>query len=237
MNIEVIYMDQRMLSEQINYENFLLKVIKWVFLGVAVTALTSIVVILSGIIHYLINFYFPVLFVSVIVEIAFVWIINKKLQNYGDQVSYAMAKRYFILYSIVNGVVFSFLLSVISVYITALAFALTCAYFGLLYTITKYTSSDFSFIAKVCVAVLPILIIGYIILMFIQAPALYYIIVLIDLAVFTGITLYDLKKISIAYHQSLENQREGLALMCALNLYLDFVNIFIDILMLISDNN
>lgn len=148
-----------------------------------------------------------------------------------------MAKRYFILYSIVNGVVFSFLLSVISVYITALAFALTCAYFGLLYTITKYTSSDFSFIAKVCVAVLPILIIGYIILMFIQAPALYYIIVLIDLAVFTGITLYDLKKISIAYHQSLENQREGLALMCALNLYLDFVNIFIDILMLISDNN
>lgn len=237
MNIEVIYMDQRMLSEQINYENFLLKVIKWVFLGVAVTALTSIVVILSGIIHYLINFYFPVLFVSVIVEIAFVWIINKKLQNYGDQVSYAMAKRYFILYSIVNGVVFSFLLSVISVYITALAFALTCAYFGLLYTITKYTSSDFSFIAKVCVAVLPILIIGYIILMFIQAPALYYIIVLIDLAVFTGITLYDLKKISTAYHQSLENQREGLALMCALNLYLDFVNIFIDILMLISDNN
>ena len=230
-------MDQRMLSEQINYENFLLKVIKWVFLGVAVTALTSIVVILSGIIHYLINFYFPVLFVSVIVEIAFVWIINKKLQNYGDQVSYAMAKRYFILYSIVNGVVFSFLLSVISVYITALAFALTCAYFGLLYTITKYTSSDFSFIARVCVAVLPILIIGYIILMFIQAPALYYIIVLIDLAVFTGITLYDLKKISIAYHQSLENQREGLALMCALNLYLDFVNIFIDILMLISDNN
>lgn len=230
-------MDQRMLSEQINYENFLLKVIKWIFLGVAVTALTSIVVILSGIIHYLINFYFPVLFVSVIVEIAFVWIINKKLQNYGDQVSYAMAKRYFILYSIVNGVVFSFLLSVISVYITALAFALTCAYFGLLYTITKYTSSDFSFIAKVCVAVLPILIIGYIILMFIQAPALYYIIVLIDLAVFTGITLYDLKKISIAYHQSLENQREGLALMCALNLYLDFVNIFIDILMLISDNN
>ena len=237
MNIEVIYMDQRMLSEQINYENFLLKVIKWVFLGVAVTALTSIVVILSGIIHYLINFYFPVLLVSVIVEIAFVWIINKKLQNYGDQVSYAMAKRYFILYSIVNGVVFSFLLSVISVYITALAFALTCAYFGLLYTITKYTSSDFSFIAKVCVAVLPILIIGYIILMFIQAPALYYIIVLIDLAVFTGITLYDLKKISTAYHQSLENQREGLALMCALNLYLDFVNIFIDILMLISDNN
>ena len=141
-------MDQRMLSEQINYENFLLKVIKWVFLGVAVTAVTSIVVILSGIIHYLINFYFPVLFVSVIVEIAFVWIIIKKLQNYGDQVSYAMAKRYFILYSIVNGVVFSFLLSVISVYITALAFALTCAYFGIIIYYYKVYKFRFLFYSK-----------------------------------------------------------------------------------------
>ena len=126
-------MDQRMLTEQFDYENFLLKVLRWVFVGVAVTAVTSIVVILSGVINYLIDFYFPVLFISVIVEIAFVWVIGKKLQNHGDQVSYAMAKRYFILYSIVNGVVFSFILSVISVYITALAFALTCAYFGLLY--------------------------------------------------------------------------------------------------------
>ena len=50
-------MDQRMLSEQINYENFLLKVIKWVFFGVAVTAVTSIVMILSGVINYLIDFY------------------------------------------------------------------------------------------------------------------------------------------------------------------------------------
>ena len=230
-------MDQRMLSEQINYENFLLKVIKWVFLGVAVTAVTSIVVILSGVIHYLINFYFPVLFISVIVEIAFVWIINKKLQNYGDQVSYAMAKRYFILYSIVNGVVFSFLLSVISVYITAISFRFNLCLFWIIIYYYKVYKFRFLFYSKSMCCCFTILIIGYIILMFIQAPALYYIIVLIDLAVFTGITLYDLKKISIAYHQSLENQREGLALMCALNLYLDFVNIFIDILMLISDNN
>ena len=103
-------MDQRMLTEQFDYENFLLKVLRWVFVGVAVTAVTSIVVILSGVINYLIDFYFPVLFISVIVEIAFVWGIGKKLQNHGDQVSYAMAKRYFILYSIVNGVVFSFIL-------------------------------------------------------------------------------------------------------------------------------
>ena len=230
-------MDQKMLTKQMNYEKFLSEVIKWVFFGVGITAITSILVIFSGIIYALIPFYFPVLIISVITEIAFVWILNKKIDKPIDELSFSSVKRFFILYSIVNGVIFSFILASVSIYITALAFALTCAYFGLLYTITKYTSSDFSFVMKVCISVLPILIIGYIILIFIHAPALYYIIVLIDLAVFTGITLYDLKKISTAYHQSLENQREGLALMCALNLYLDFVNIFIDILMLISDNN
>lgn len=230
-------MDQKMLTKQMNYEKFLSEVIKWVFFGVGITAITSILVIFSGIIYALIPFYFPVLIISVIIEIAFVWILNKKIDKPIDELSFSSVKRFFILYSIVNGVIFSFILASVSIYITALAFALTCAYFGLLYTITKYTSSDFSFVMKVCISVLPILIIGYIILIFIHAPALYYIIVLIDLAVFTGITLYDLKKISTAYHQSLENQREGLALMCALNLYLDFVNIFIDILMLIMDNN
>lgn len=230
-------MDQKMLTKQMNYEKFLSEVIKWVFFGVGITAITSLLVIFSGIIYALIPFYFPVLIISVIIEIAFVWTLNKKVDKPIDELSFASVKRFFILYSIVNGVIFSFILASVSIYITALAFALTCAYFGLLYTITKYTSSDFSFVMKVCISVLPILIIGYIILIFIHAPALYYIIVLIDLAVFTGITLYDLKKISTAYHQSLENQREGLALMCALNLYLDFVNIFIDILMLIMDNN
>ena len=146
-------------------------------------------------------------------------------------------KSFFILYSIVNGVIFSFILASVSIYITALAFALTCAYFGLLYTITKYTTSSFSNIAKVCISVLPVMIIGYIILLFIQAPMLYYIIVFLDLLIFTGITLYDFKMISTMYEQSSEEYQEGLILFCAFELYLDFVNIFIDILMLIMDNN
>ncbi|MEE0777518.1 MAG: Bax inhibitor-1 family protein [Massilimicrobiota sp.] len=230
-------MDQKMLTKQMNYEKFLSEVIKWVFFGVGITAITSILVIFSGIIYALIPFYFPVLIISVIIEIAFVWILNKKIDKPIDELSFASVKRFFILYSIVNGVIFSFILASVSIYITALAFALTCAYFGLLYTITKYTTSSFSNIAKVCISVLPVMIIGYIILLFIQAPMLYYIIVFLDLLIFTGITLYDFKMISTMYEQSSEEYQEGLILFCAFELYLDFVNIFIDILMLIMDNN
>lgn len=230
-------MDQKMLTKQMNYEKFLSEVIKWVFFGVGITAITSILVIFSGIIYALIPFYFPVLIISVIIEIAFVWILNKKIDKPIDELSFSSVKRFFILYSIVNGVIFSFILASVSIYITALAFALTCAYFGLLYTITKYTTSSFSNIAKVCISVLPVMIIGYIILLFIQAPMLYYIIVFLDLLIFTGITLYDFKMISTMYEQSSEEYQEVLILFCAFELYLDFVNIFIDILMLIMDNN
>ncbi|NJE45170.1 Bax inhibitor-1 family protein [Massilimicrobiota sp. SW1139] len=230
-------MDQKMLTKQMNYEKFLSEVIKWVFFGVGITAITSLLVIFSGIIYALIPFYFPVLIISVIIEIAFVWTLNKKVDKPIDELSFASVKRFFILYSIVNGVIFSFILASVSIYITALAFALTCAYFGLLYTITKYTTSSFSNIAKVCISVLPVMIIGYIILLFIQAPMLYYIIVFLDLLIFTGITLYDFKMISTMYEQSSEEYLEGLILFCAFELYLDFVNIFIDILMLIMDNN
>lgn len=230
-------MDQKMLTKQMNYEKFLSEVIKWVFFGVGITAITSLLVIFSGIIYALIPFYFPVLIISVIIEIAFVWALNKKVDKPIDELSFASVKRFFILYSIVNGVIFSFILASVSIYITALAFALTCAYFGLLYTITKYTTSSFSNIAKVCISVLPVMIIGYIILLFIQAPMLYYIIVFLDLLIFTGITLYDFKMISTMYEQSSEEYPEGLILFCAFELYLDFVNIFIDILMLIMDNN
>ncbi len=230
-------MDQKMLTKQMNYEKFLSEVIKWVFFGVGITAITSLLVIFSGIIYALIPFYFPVLIISVIIEIAFVWTLNKKVDKPIDELSFASVKRFFILYSIVNGVIFSFILASVSIYITALAFALTCAYFGLLYTITKYTTSSFSNIAKVCISVLPVMIIGYIILLFIQAPMLYYIIVFLDLLIFTGITLYDFKMISTMYEQSSEEYPEGLILFCAFELYLDFVNIFIDILMLIMDNN
>ena len=225
-------MDQKMLTKQMNYEKFLSEVIKWVFFGVGITAITSILVIFSGIIYALIPFYFPVLIISVIIEIAFVWILNKKIDKPIDELSFSSVKRFFILYSIVNGVIFSFILASVSIYITALAFALTCAYFGLLYTVTKYTTSSFSNIAKVCISVLPVMIIGYIILLFIQAPMLYYIIVFLDLLIFTGITLYDFKMISTMYEQSSEEYQEGLILFCAF-----FVNIFIDILMLIMDNN
>ncbi len=67
---------------------------------------------------------------------------------------------------------------------------------------------------------LPVLMIAYILLIFISAPGLYYLVVFLDLAVFTGLTLYDFKHIEYAYEVAPQEalQRCGIAL-CITALY------------------
>lgn len=226
-------MDYSYQNHSMSYKDFFAKVIKWLVIGLSLTTITSIILSLLNIKGTFTFLYFPIMIVSSIVEIIMVIVLAKKINNLSMQ----SAKKYFYAYSIINGITMSMLLSLVAPGIAILAFALTCAYFGLLYTVSTHTTTDFSNIGKVCLSALPILIIGYIILFFIHAPMLYYGIIILDLILFTGITLYDMKKIKIGYQEASEEQLEGMAMMCALNLYLDFVNIFIDILSLISDFN
>ena len=121
--------------------------------------------------------------------------------------------------------------------VAVLAFAVTAVYFGLLYTVTQHTNNNFIGVGKVCLMALLVLMIAYILLIFISAPALYYLVVFLDLAVFTGLTLHDFKSIEYAYEIVPQEALQGMALLCALQLYMDFINILIDILMLVSDNN
>lgn len=226
-------MDYSYQNHYMSYKEFFTKIMKWLVIGLGLTTITSIILSLLNFSGFLTILYFPMMIVSSIVEIIMVIVLAKKINN----LSMDSAKKYFYAYSIINGITMSMLLSMVAPGISILAFALTCAYFGLLYTISTHTSTDFSFIGKICLSALPILIIGYIILFFIHAPILYYGIIFLDLVLFTGITLYDLKKIRISYEEASGEQLEGVAMMCALNLYLDFINIFIDILSLISDLN
>ena len=70
-----------------------------------------------------------------------------------------------------------------------------------------------------------------------NVPIYYHIIVILDLIIFTGLILYDMKKIQTIYEECLPEELESRAMMGAFLLYLDFINVFLDILMLIADNN
>ena len=63
----------------------------------------------------------------------------------------------------------------------------------------------------------------------------YHIIVILDLIIFTGLILYDMKTIQRIYEECLPEELESQAMKGALLLYLDFINVFLDILILLSE--
>lgn len=218
-------------NHYLSYHKFLSDIFKHLMIGIGLTTITSIIV--SVFIQYL-NFnglLIGVMIICSIIEIVMVICLSKKIRDLSSK----SAKKYFYSYSIINGITMSFLLGIIDPKVSILALALTFAFFGLLYTISIHMTYDFSKVGNICLYALPILLIGYIILFFYQAPLLYYGIIFIDLILFTGITLYDMKKIKSYYIDSSEEALSSLSMLCALEIYLDFINIFIDIVMLLDD--
>lgn len=219
--------------DKMSYGEFFGKVMRWMAVALGITTLTSFVFSFINLEHVLGGFYFIFLIACTVVELGLVFLLSKNVRD----MDIGKAKTYFIAYSVINGVVLSMWLNYVVPGVAVLAFAVTAVYFGLLYTVTKYTNYSFMGVGKMCLTALPILMIAFILLMFINAPGLYYLVVILDLAVFTGLTLYDFKNIEHSYNSTPSEALNGITLMCALQLYMDFVNILIDILMLVNDNN
>ena len=199
-----------------------------------VNGLHNIIFMVMIVIPFIIDgIYLSLLILSSIIEVFMVYFLVKRLTQLSNQ----SAKKYYYIYSILNGISLSLWINFTAPGAVIIAFALTCAYFGLLYTIVKYSKTNFLTMGKVCQAALPMLLIGYIILLFMNVPIYYHIIVILDLIIFTGLILYDMKTIQRIYEECLPEELESQAMKGALLLYLDFINVFLDILMLIADNS
>ncbi len=111
-------------------------------------------------------------------------------------------------------------------FITAGMFSATSVY-G--YTTRKDLTSMGSFMFMGLIGI----IIASIVNIFMQSSALHYVISVIGVIVFTGLTAWDTQRIKETYHVSHgQESLTKMAIMGALNLYLDFINLFIMLLRL-----
>ena len=124
--------------------------------------------------------------------------------------------------------------SIASAFVSSAAVFVTMALYG---TITKRDLSKFGAHAM---AALIALMIAYLINMFLQSPAIAYIFSFIAVIIFTVLTAWDAQKMKQIYiNYGGEVSTNGLAVLGALQLYLDFVNLFISLLQIfgMSDRN
>ncbi|HWY35796.1 MAG TPA: Bax inhibitor-1/YccA family protein [Nitrosopumilaceae archaeon] len=138
----------------------------------------------------------------------------------------------FILYSAITGVSLSFIFQTYKIGKIVNVFFSTSALFGLMAVLGATTKTDLTKMGSFLMMALFGIIIASVINFFTKSSGLDYIISFVGVIVFTGLTAYDVQKIKNLDAEYTGEGRMKLGLMGALNLYLDFLNMFLMLLRL-----
>lgn len=206
---------------------FLRKVFLNMVVGVLITTIVPIYLFgFNAILLYAIMPYFKIIMFA---EIALVFGLSLGI----NKMSSGTARMMFFLYSLMNGVLFSslgFVFHPVSIFYTlgvALIMFIVIAAYG--YT----TKEDLSNYGKYLMTGLISIIIMSLINFFLKAPILYWIGTVLGIVIFSALIAYDvnrIKKIAFQMSNGDEEVMNKLGIIGALNLYLDFINLFLYLL-------
>lgn len=143
----------------------------------------------------------------------------------------------FIAYSAVMGVSLSFIFLAYTAASISSTFFITAGTFGVMAFLGYTTKQDLTKFGSILIMALIGIIIAMVVNMFLGSAMMDYIISCLGVLIFTGLTAYDvqkLKRIGSGVEYGTESTNK-LAIMGALNLYLDFVNLFLFLLRLFGD--
>jgi len=149
-----------------------------------------------------------------------------------NRLSLTTATLMFILYSVINGALLSYIFLVYTASSVATVFFITAGTFGTMALVGYTTKTDLTSIGKYLFMALIGLIIATVVNVFIKSEGFTYILSYIGVLIFVGLTAYDSQKIKQMLIQAPDagESAQKLALLGALTLYLDFINLFIYLL-------
>ncbi|MCL1675056.1 Bax inhibitor-1/YccA family protein [Elizabethkingia meningoseptica] len=140
----------------------------------------------------------------------------------------------FMGYAVLNGLTLSLIFLIYTFSSIALTFFVTAGTFAVMSIYGYVTKSDLTKIGKILMMLLVGIIIASVVNLFLKSPMIYWITTYIGVAVFVGLIAYDTQKIKnyfleVGGDDSLIGK---MAIMGALTLYLDFINLFLFLLRL-----
>ncbi len=217
----------RFSAEQVASENaaFMRKVYGVMSVGLALTALTSLVVASTPAAIEAIFGNRIVFYGLLIAELAMVW----GFSAIAKRVSAVVAGLLFLAYAVVNGLTMAVIFLIYTKASIATTFFATAGMFGVLSVYGLTTKRDLTGVGSLAMMGLIGLIIASVINMFLHAEILTWITSSIGVLVFVGLTAYDTQKIrdlNVIGNQGTEADHKE-AIHGALTLYLDFINLFL----------
>ena len=212
---------------------YTVKTFLWMFLGLMTTFAVALFGYVTGTIVYVFAIpYFHI--ILLVAELAVVLVLSAKLQT----LNVATARVLFFAYAVLNGIVFSVYFLVFSMLSLILVFAMTAVYFGGMAVYGYCTKTDLSRLRPILVGGLLFLIVFGLLSLFLPMGMADRVVCLIGVAVFLAFTAYDTQKIRTYYqaYQGDQAMLERASIFSALQLYLDFVNLFLYLLRLLGKN-
>jgi FtsH-binding integral membrane protein len=204
------------------------KVYVWMTLALVITGFTAYGVATSPGVQQAIFTNQIVFWGLVIAEFALVIGVSAAI----NRLSLATATLMFILYSVINGALLSSIFLIYTASSISTVFFITAGTFATMALIGYTTKTDLSSIGKYLFMALIGLVIATFVNFFIKSSGFDYILSYIGVLIFVGLTAYDSQKIKQMLLQA-PDAGEGaqkIALLGALSLYLDFINLFLYLL-------
>ena len=204
----------------------------WMAGALTITGLTAMLVVNSP---AMMNWIFSstgVIWGLLIAELVLVMVLSAAI----NKLSFSTATLLFILYSVLNGVTLSSIFVVYTAGSIASTFFITAGMFVALAIYGSVTKKDLSAMGRFMFMTLIGLIIATIVNIFMQSTMLYWITTFVGVVVFSGLTAWDAQKIqqmALAADEVNESTQK-MALLGALTLYLDFINLFLELLRILG---
>ena len=206
---------------------FLQRVFLWMFVGLGITggvaaAIGSSDQLLTDITET------PGIIIGVIVvQLGIVFGISFAI----NRISVGLATVLFLIYSATVGVTFAFIFELYTTQSIFTTFLITGGMFGGLAVWGAVTDVDLSKVGSIAFMALIGLILATIVNIFWANSTLYWITTYAGVLIFAALTAYDMQKLKQIGQQGLTGEDEGrAAILGALTLYLDFINLFLFLL-------
>jgi len=205
---------------------FLWKVYGWMAVGLGLTAMVAFAVAGSPDLLRVLVGNRLVFFALVIAELGLVFFLSAR----ADRLAPGTAAGLFALYSALNGVTLSVILLAYTGESVTMTFVVTAGMFGALALFGSTTKRSLAGAGQFFMMGLIGLILASIIGMFWHNDALQFLISVVGVIVFTGLTAWDAQRLKQMALALPEGQAGAYAVVGALSLYLNFINLFLMLL-------
>ncbi|MEI7724772.1 MAG: Bax inhibitor-1/YccA family protein [Bacteroidota bacterium] len=238
-NNRSFYASQPGIQDAAVAKSFMTQVFGWMTLAMFVTAVTaywfsSSESLMGSLVNVETRGMTPLGWIVMLAPLGFVL-----LMSFGFQrLSPAVLTLLFISFSVLMGMSLSFILLVYTAASVYKTFAITAAMFGIM-AVTGYTTkTDLTKFGSIMMMGMVGLIVAMMVNFFLHSGTMDYIISVVGVLIFTGLTAYDvqrLKRIGAGAGEYGEANSRKLSILGALTLYLDFINLFMFLLRFLGD--